>query len=279
LRFAPVPLTRQEIAALAWAVKESRSRQPFQAALSTALPKLQTFAAPRDGRLAAAFDGAVAGWDRGIKDYAVLGPEVLRLLEAIVSRRRCHLEYASPGRPRERRFPYDPYRVLAVQGGLYCVGKVPAYENFVTLAVNRIRSLEVAEESFTVDPAFDPQALRGRSVRRGVGEADDGGRALRRGPGALRARAAVAPEPAGARAGGRPDGADVPGGRDVRDHALGAELEGCGGGGTAAGVTPGDCVGASKRQRDLPAARGDKGPSRECGVAQESIVVDPRRRV
>ena len=30
LRFAPVPLTRQEIAALAWAVKESHSRQPFQ---------------------------------------------------------------------------------------------------------------------------------------------------------------------------------------------------------------------------------------------------------
>lgn len=51
LRFAPVPLTRQEIAALVWAVKESHARQPFQAALSTALPKLQTFASVRDGRL------------------------------------------------------------------------------------------------------------------------------------------------------------------------------------------------------------------------------------
>lgn len=157
LRFAPVPLTRQEIAALAWAVKESRSRQPFQAALSTALPKLQTFAAPRDGRLAAAFDGAVAGWDRGVKDYGALAPTLLRLLEAIVSSRRCKIEYASPGRVRPRRFPYDPYRLLAVQGGLYCVGKVPRYENFVTLAVDRIRALELGEESFTVDPAFDPK--------------------------------------------------------------------------------------------------------------------------
>ena len=51
LGFAPVPLTRQEIVALAWAVKESHTRQPFQAALSTALPKLQTFASARDGRL------------------------------------------------------------------------------------------------------------------------------------------------------------------------------------------------------------------------------------
>jgi predicted DNA-binding transcriptional regulator YafY len=157
LRFAPVPLTRQEIAALAWAVNESRSRQPFQAALSTALPKLQAFAAPRDGRLAAAFDAAVGGWDRGIKDFAGLEPMFLRLVEAILSRRRCNVEYASPGRPRPRRFSYDPYQMLTVQGGLYCVGKVPAYDNFVTLAVDRIRSLELGEESFTVDPAFDPK--------------------------------------------------------------------------------------------------------------------------
>jgi predicted DNA-binding transcriptional regulator YafY len=157
LRFAPVPLTRHEIAALVWAVKESRTGQPFQAALSTALPKLQTFALPRDGRLAVAFDGAVAGWDRGVKDYEAAGPTVLRLLEAIVNNRRCKLEYASPGRSRPRRFPYDPYRLLVVHGGLYCVGKVPAYANFVTIAVERIQSLELAEELFTVDPAFDPK--------------------------------------------------------------------------------------------------------------------------
>src|SRR5439155_20306003 len=94
LRLAPVPLTRPEIAALAWAVKENRARQPFQAALSTALPKLQTFAAPPDGGLAAVLDGAVAGWDRGVKDYGGLGPTLLWLLEGIVNRRRCKVEYA-----------------------------------------------------------------------------------------------------------------------------------------------------------------------------------------
>lgn len=155
LRFAPVPLTRQEIAALAWAVKESRSRQPFQAALSTALPKLQTFAAARDGRLAVAVDGAVGGWERGVKNYEAAGPTLLRLLDASVSHRRCVVEYQSPGRPRARRFPYDPYRLLSVHGGLYCIGKVPAYNNFTTLAVERITDLRLTEETFTVAPAFD----------------------------------------------------------------------------------------------------------------------------
>src|SRR5438874_8892339 len=60
---------------------------------------------------------------RGVKNFETLGPSLLRLLEAIVNRRRCKLEYASPGRARPRRFPYDPYRLLAVHGGLYCVGK------------------------------------------------------------------------------------------------------------------------------------------------------------
>jgi predicted DNA-binding transcriptional regulator YafY len=157
LHFTPIPLTGQEIAALAWAMKESRSRQPFLAALSTALPKLQTFASARDGRLAMAFDGAVGGWDRGVKNYEALGPTLLRLLQAIVNRRRCKLEYESPGRARPRRFPYDPYRLLSVQGGLYCVGKVPAYTNLATLAVERIRSLELTDETFATDPAFDPK--------------------------------------------------------------------------------------------------------------------------
>lgn len=157
LRFAPVPLTRQEIAALAWAVKESRSRQPFQAALSTALPKLQTFAAARDGRLAVAVDGVVGGWERGVKNYEAAGPMLLGLLDASVGRRRCVVEYRSPASARGRRFPYDPYRLLSVHGGLYCVGKVPAYNNFTTLAVERITDLRLTEEAFTVDPAFDPK--------------------------------------------------------------------------------------------------------------------------
>jgi predicted DNA-binding transcriptional regulator YafY len=157
LRFAPVPLTRQEIAALTWAVKEGEKRQPFQAALSTALPKLQTFASARDGRLAVAFDGAVAAWDRGVKNYQASAPTLLQLLEGIVNRRRCKVEYGTPGATRPRRFPFDPYRLLAVHGGIYCVGKVPAYSNFATLAVDRIRALELLDESFTVDAAFDPK--------------------------------------------------------------------------------------------------------------------------
>ncbi len=153
----PVTLTRQELAALVWAAKHANGRQPFRAALGTGLTKLQSLVPGGEGRLGLALEGSVDGWQRGVKDYAAAGPTILRLVEAIVGRRRCKVAYRAPGRPEARRFPYDPYRILSVQGGLYVIGKVPAYANLATLAIDRIAALELLEESFTVDPAFDPK--------------------------------------------------------------------------------------------------------------------------
>jgi predicted DNA-binding transcriptional regulator YafY len=92
------------------------------------------------------------------KDLSAQQGTLLRLVQAIVGRRRCLVEYQAPGRDRSRRFPYDPYRVRAVRGGVYVIGRVPAYpKDLALLALERIRSVEVLEETFTVDPGFDPK--------------------------------------------------------------------------------------------------------------------------
>lgn len=153
----PSPLTAQEIAALIWAVKQAGGRQPFRGAISTALGKLQGLVPVSQGRLAMALDGVLGGWDRGVKDYAGLEATILQLMKAIVERRRCLLGYQAPWREKPNRFRYDPYRLLSVHGGLYCIGKVPVHGDFVTLAVDRIRSFEETNESFTQDPGFDPK--------------------------------------------------------------------------------------------------------------------------
>jgi proteasome accessory factor B len=155
----PVPFTRQEVAALVWAVKEAGARQPFRSALSTAVPKLQALLPAKEGRLGMALDGTLGGWTRGVKDYSALEPTILRLVEGIIGRSRCRVTYHAPGEKQPKTYPFDPYRLLSVQGGLYCVGRVPTYSNLVTLAVDRVRSLELTDETFTVDPAFDPKRL------------------------------------------------------------------------------------------------------------------------
>jgi predicted DNA-binding transcriptional regulator YafY len=153
----PVVLTRQELAGLVWSARRARGRQPFGGALQTALPKLQAFTPGADGHVSLALEGTLDGWERGVKDYAGAEPAILRLVQAIVERRRLRISYQAPGRERPGRFPYDPYRLLWVHGGLYCVGRVPVYENLVTLAVDRIQELTPTDEIFTVAPGFDPK--------------------------------------------------------------------------------------------------------------------------
>lgn len=92
---------------------------------------------------------------RGVKDYAACEAVLLDLVEAIVASRRCLVAYQAPGRSRPNRFRFDPYRILHVQGLLYCVGKVPVHDSLVTLAVDRFQAVTPTEESFTLDPAFD----------------------------------------------------------------------------------------------------------------------------
>ncbi len=151
----PVLLSQKELAALVWAAKQVGSRQPFRAGLDGALLKLQGLAPGKEGRLGLVLSGIIGGWARGIKDYTAFQPIILQLVEAIVARRRCLVEYKAPHREGPSKFRYDPYRLLSIQGLLYSVGRVPAHDSFVTLAIDRILSLTITDEPFTVDPKFD----------------------------------------------------------------------------------------------------------------------------
>ena len=77
------------------------------------------------------------------------------MVEAVIARRRCLVSYQAPHREEPRAFRFDPYRILSIQGLLYCVGHVPVHQSFVALAIDRIRGLTLKEESFTVDTEFD----------------------------------------------------------------------------------------------------------------------------
>jgi predicted DNA-binding transcriptional regulator YafY len=84
-------------------------------------------------------------------------------VEAILLRRRCEVEYQSPVADGVKAYKYDPYRILSVAGGLYCLGKVPPFENLKTLAVDRIRLLSLTEMKFEVDAGFDADRYRHES--------------------------------------------------------------------------------------------------------------------
>jgi predicted DNA-binding transcriptional regulator YafY len=153
-------LTDSEIASLLWASKQAEAGSPFGEALALATAKLRAMAAGDLATLAAGIEAAVDGAGLGVKDYRPHKETILRLVDAIIRRRRCALRYQSPASPTERSYEYEPYRLLTVSGGLYCLGKVPPYENITTLAVDRIAVINILESEFALDPDFDVARYR-----------------------------------------------------------------------------------------------------------------------
>jgi proteasome accessory factor B len=159
-RSAPqLRLSDDEISALLWAAQHS-SKSPFREALNSAAAKLRAMA---QGEAAAAIGAVLTEAGGGEKDYGPHRQTILRLVESILLRRRCDVEYQSPAADRPKAYKYDPYRILSVAGGLYCLGKVPGFENLTTLAVDRIRALKLTTTKFEVDPGFDADRYRRES--------------------------------------------------------------------------------------------------------------------
>ena len=151
---ARIQMTEEEIAALLWAGRHQGPRGPLGKALPAACTKLRTMAASKKESLVAELGEATASRSRAKKDYSGHDATILRLVQAIICRRTCRVTYRSP-HGEAKTYPYHPYRLLTVNGGLYCLGRVPSCDTITTLAVERIRELQVTDEGFTVSTDFD----------------------------------------------------------------------------------------------------------------------------
>ena len=160
-RYAPhLRLSDAEISALLLASKQAKDSSPFADALPLATAKLRAMATSERADLTAGIDTITDDATWGTKSYQPHKDTVLRLVEAIMRRKRCSVAYQSPSSPSAKTYGYEPYRLITVSGALYCLGKVPPYKNIATLAVDRIQALALTECEFVVDPGFDPTEYR-----------------------------------------------------------------------------------------------------------------------
>lgn len=153
-------LSDEEITALLWASRQAAERSPFREGLHSATTKLRAMAQQEQ---VAGVGAVMTEGGSGVKDYGPHRGTILRLVEAILLHRRCEVEYQSPVADSAKVYNYDPYRILSVAGGLYCLGRVPPHENLTTLAVDRVRTLCVSDFEFEADPTFDADRYRRES--------------------------------------------------------------------------------------------------------------------
>ena len=221
---------------------------PFGEHLRSGVRRLTAAMAPEMRQFLERAADAYVPLARGHKPYEDTRDILENLNEAMLSRRVCRVSYRSPGAEEPRQYEIEPLRFLPHRGGLYVISRVPWYDNLITQAVERFDDVKVTEQEFE-PPDHLPIDERVRDAF-GVSyeEPMDAGGPLRRGPGALRARAHLAPEPAVGGAARRAGGAAPAGRRVLRDQELGPGLRsrrrGAGAGGAARGGPGGDAGGA-----------------------------------
>jgi predicted DNA-binding transcriptional regulator YafY len=152
-----IRLNAPEIDALLWTAGQVGDQHPFQAEVATATTKLRGMLAAQPDAESPVSDSVVLWQQRGDKDYSVHQATIKTLVEAILRRRRCQISYRSPAAPALKSFEYDPYRLLSVADGLYCLGKTSTHTEITMLAVERLNSIRVTGTTFTVATTFEPE--------------------------------------------------------------------------------------------------------------------------
>jgi proteasome accessory factor B len=152
-----IRLNAPEIDALLWAAGQVGAQHPFQAECAAATTKLRGMLAAQPDAASPVADSVMLWQQRGEKDYSTHQATIKVLVEGILRRRRCRIRYRSPAAAAPKSFEYDPYRLLSVQDGLYCLGKTSTHAEITTLAVDRVVSIRLTDTPFQVAPDFDPR--------------------------------------------------------------------------------------------------------------------------
>lgn len=81
--------------------------------------------------------------------------QLVDMLDAILRQRVCHVVYTRLDSNEAREFDVEPYSIIFSGGAIYALCRHPVHENFLHLALQRLRSVTATGQPFTRDPEFN----------------------------------------------------------------------------------------------------------------------------
>ncbi len=91
------------------------------------------------------------------KDYTEKNELIQELMSAMIQLRTCRIDYYSFADSRKKNFRIDPLHFYEVDGGLYLFARIVRFDTIRTLAVERILSIEVTQDTFEMPKDFEPE--------------------------------------------------------------------------------------------------------------------------
>lgn len=130
---------------------------PIHADLRAVLHKLRGFLSPRHN---GGLDAMARVFSPHLRDHVNLAAQdeiIDQLVDAIARRRVCDLEYHAAWKGTTRRHRARPLRLVWHRSALYLLACLGEHTRLTTLAVHRVRDLDVTSDTFT-PPALDVDA-------------------------------------------------------------------------------------------------------------------------
>jgi predicted DNA-binding transcriptional regulator YafY len=135
----------------------SLSGTPMHEDLRSVQHKIRGFLSPRHNGGLDALSRVFTSHARGHVDYEPQREQIDDLVDAIARRRVCELTYFAPTKGTTRTHRTRPLRLVWHRNTLYLLACLGDHQRITTLAVHRVRSLELTDETF-VAPRIDVDA-------------------------------------------------------------------------------------------------------------------------
>ena len=130
---------------------------PLHDDLRSVMTKIRGFLSPRHNGGLDALSRVFVTHARGHVDYEPQHDLIDELVDAIARRRVCQLAYRAAGKDADRTHKARPLRLVWHQSALYLLACLGHHQRITTLAVHRIRTLDVTSDEFAL-PRVDADA-------------------------------------------------------------------------------------------------------------------------
>jgi len=153
----PIPFSLTELMALYFSrgVLTVLKGSAFHDSLETLFQKIKTTLPPHYRSYLEHMESSLEIAPKPYKRYDNLKDTINRISEAITQNRVIEIQYFAMSRKKESRRKVEPYKIWFFEDSFYLIGGCRLREDVRMFALDRIKSLELTQESFTVPENVD----------------------------------------------------------------------------------------------------------------------------